>query len=239
MNLYKLELMKIRVSAYLLGILGIFVSLSALGILFLFIFRMELGQSGISEEGELFADWNGLLALVTALAFCCFSVLASVIAAKVIISEYCGKNAVILLSYPVKRKTILGAKCLILCGITTGFASLSNVLALGVMYVTAHIFRIAPQMHTEHFVLTVLCSSILMGVLSSSLGIISSLSGLKKRSSTAAIVCALIIVCAVVNVITVSPENITLVMLAISTVFAAIAYLIYHILINKIEQMEV
>ena len=35
MNLYKLELMKIRLSTYLWAILGIFASLLALGILFL------------------------------------------------------------------------------------------------------------------------------------------------------------------------------------------------------------
>lgn len=43
----------------------------------------------------------------------CFSVMSAVIAAKVIISEYCGRNAVILLSYPVNRKKMLGIKCLI------------------------------------------------------------------------------------------------------------------------------
>lgn len=239
MNLYKLELMKIHLSVYLWAILGIFVGLSALGVLFLFIFQMELGKSGIPEEGELFANWSGLLALMTALAFCCFSVLASIIAAKVIISEYCGKNAVVLLSYPVKRKTILAAKCQLLCGMTTVFAFLSNVLALGVMYVAAHIFRIVLQMDKEHFILTVLCSGVLMGVLSSSVGIISSVFGLKKRSSMAAIVCGLMIVCVMANMITVSPRNITVVMLTISAFLGMIAYLMYHILINKIEQMEV
>ena len=37
MNLYKLELMKIKLSTYLWAIFGIFTSLLALGILFLFI----------------------------------------------------------------------------------------------------------------------------------------------------------------------------------------------------------
>lgn len=107
MNLYRLEMKKIRFSTYLWAIAGIFASLLVLGILFLFIFQIEKGESGIPEEAQLFANWNGLLALTTALAFVCFSVLSAVIAAKVVVSEYCGKNAVILLSYPVKRKAIL------------------------------------------------------------------------------------------------------------------------------------
>ena len=68
MNLCRLELMKIRISTYLWAISGIFVSLLSIGILFLFIYRVE-GGIGTSEEAELFANWNGLLALTTALAF--------------------------------------------------------------------------------------------------------------------------------------------------------------------------
>ena len=73
MNLYKLELMKIRLSTYLWAAFGIFTGLLALGILFLFIPQMEAGGSA-SEEIEMFTNWNGLLALITALAFACFSI---------------------------------------------------------------------------------------------------------------------------------------------------------------------
>ncbi len=56
--------------------------------------------------------------------------MAAVIAAKVIISEYCGKNAVILLGYPVNRNTVLGIKCLVVSVITTVSAFISNMLIL-------------------------------------------------------------------------------------------------------------
>lgn len=239
MNLYRLEMKKIRFSTYLWAIAGIFASLLALGILFLFIFQIEKGQSGIPEEVELFANWNGLLALTTALAFVCFSVLSAVIAAKVVVSEYCGRNAVILLSYPVKRKALLEIKCLLVCGITTISAFISNIFVVGIMYVTSHIFGIVPQMNTQHFVFTVLISSFLMGILSSAVGIISTAVGWKKRSAVATIVCSLIIVCVLTNFITVSPRNIIWVMLAMGVVFVIIANLVYHVLANGIEKMEV
>lgn len=239
MNLYRLEMKKIRFSTYLWAIAGIFVSLLALGILFLFIFQIEKEKSGIPEEVELFANWNGLLALTTALAFVCFSVLSAVIAAKVVVSEYCGRNAVILLSYPVKRKAILETKCLLVCGTTTISAFISNICVVGIMYVTAHILGIVPQMNTEHFVPAVLVSSILMGISSSAVGIISAALGWKKRSVIATIVCSLIIVCVLTNFITVSPRNIIWVMLAIGTVFVVIANVTYHLLANGIEKMEV
>ncbi|MBD5514646.1 MAG: ABC transporter permease subunit [Lachnospiraceae bacterium] len=239
MNLGRLELMKIRLSTYLWAILGIFVSLLSLGILFLFIFQIEAGGSGTSEEAELFANWNGLLALTTALAFACFSILAAVIAAKVIISEYCGRNAVILLSYPVNRKAILGTKCLVVSVITTVSAFISNTLVIGIMYISAHIFGIMPQMDTEHFFFTVLFSGFFMGILSSAVGMIATGFGWKKRSVVATIVCSLLIVCVLVNCITISPSNIIWVMLAISVVFVIIANFVYHVLANGIEKMEV
>ena len=239
MNLYRLEMKKIRFSTYLWAILGVFASLLALGILFIFIFQIEKGSSGIPEEVELFANWNGLLALITALTFVCFSVLSAVIAAKVVVSEYYGRNAVILLSYPVKRKAILETKCLLVCGITTISAFISNIFVVGIMYVISHIFGIVLQMNTQHFVFTVLISSILVGISSSAVGIISTAFGWKKRSVIATIVCSLIIVCFLTNFITVSPRNIIWVMLAINTVFVVIANVIYHILANGIEKMEV
>ena len=239
MNLGRLELMKIRLSTYLWAILGIFVSLLSLGILFLIIFQIEAGGSGTSEEAELFANWNGLLALTTALAFACFSILAAVIAAKVIISEYCGRNAVILLSYPVNRKAMLGTKCLVVSVITTVSAFISNTLVIGIMYISAHIFGIMPQMDTEHFFFTVLFSGFFMGILSSAVGMIATGFGWKKRSVVATIVCSLLIVCVLVNCITISPSNIIWVMLAISVVFVIIANFVYHVLANGIEKMEV
>lgn len=238
MNLCRLELMKIRLSTYLWAILGIFVSLLALGILFLFIFQIK-GGSGTSEEAELFANWNGLLALTTALAFACFSILAAVIAAKVIISEYCGRNAVILLSYPVNRKAMLRTKCLVVSVITTVFAFISNTLVIGIMYVSAHIFGIMIQMNTEYYFFTVLFSSFLMGILSSAVAMIATAFGWKKRSVAATIVYSLIIVCVLANCITISPSNIIWIMLAMSAVFVIIANFIYHFLANGIEKMEV
>lgn len=62
--------------------------------------------------------------------------MSAVIAAKVIISEYCGRNAVILLSYPVNRKTMLGIKCLIVSGIIISPGNIVWVmLAMGVVFV--------------------------------------------------------------------------------------------------------
>lgn len=238
MNLYRLELIKIKPSVYRRTFAGIFAGLLTIGILFLFISRIEAG-SAVPEEADMFADWNGLLALTTALSFSCFSVFAAVTAAKVIVDEYCSDKAVLLLCYPVERTALLEAKCLLVCKITIVSASVSNVLVMGAMYLTARIFGIMPQIHTEHFVLTVLISSILMGVLSSSVGVISAVWGWKKYSAAAAIVCSVILVCAAANFIAVYPDMIIGSLLIMCVFFTMAAGFSCRILASGIEKMEV
>lgn len=238
MNLYKLELMKIRLSTYLWAAFGIFTGLLALGILFLFIPQMEAGGSA-SEEIEMFTNWNGLLALITALAFACFSIFSAVIAIKVIISEYCGKNAVILLSYPINRKTMFHIKCFIVSGITIVSAFISNTIVIISMYILAYIFGIMPEINTKYYFFTVLFSSFFMGILSSAVGMIATAFGWKKHSVVATIVCSLIIVCLLANWIAIFPNNILWVILGMSMILVIIAGFVYHILANRIEKMEV
>ena len=107
------------------------------------------------------------------------------------------------------------------------------------MYITAQIFKTVPQMNTEHFTLTVFLSSIVMGIASASLGVIAAVFGMNKRSQIATIVCALLIVCVVTNAITISPNNMILVMVIMGAVFVVIANVMYHTLANKIEKMEI
>lgn len=239
MNLCRLEMMKIRLSAYLWAAAGIFVSLLSLGVIFLFIFQMEKGEAGISEEMELFGNWNGLFALTTALAFAGFSIFAAVAAAKVIVSEYCGKNAVVLLAYPVSRKAVLFVKCLFVCGSTVLFGSVSNILVICIMHVAAQTFGIVPQKNTEYFIVTVFLSSILMGIVCSAVGMISAAFGWKKRSVIAAVVCSLVIVCASANWIAAFPNHITWILLGMCIVFVVIAGFSYYMLADRIEKMEV
>lgn len=238
MNLYKLELMKIKLSTYLWTILIVFACLLSLGILFLFIVQIETPQIGISGD-EIFSNWNGLFALTTALTFSCFSIVSAAVAVKVIVGEYCGANAIILLSYPVGRRLILKTKCVIVCGITAVFAFVSNMSVAGIMYVAAGIFDLPIEAAGEHFIITVLISSVLTGVMSSAAGIISAAAGWKKRSIVAAIICAVIIVCMMTNFIAVSPDNIVLALSVMSVIFILAAGFMYGILAKGIDRMEI
>lgn len=232
MDLYKLELVKVRLTPYLWAIFILFACMQAFGI-----FSLFLGS--ISEETELFTTWDGLLAMQSAMAVGFFSVFSSVIASKVIVGEYCGINAITLFTYPVKRRKILSVKCMIVLWITVVPAFASNILAMAGMYITSLLFNIMPVMHGMYFVFEVILSSLFAGIISSAAGIISSAAGLKKRSVISTVICGLVIVCFLPNLIAAIPGSIVLTMFIMCVVFTLVSIIMYGNLVNGIEEMEV
>ncbi len=79
----------------------------------------------------LFSSYEFLFSLNHLLSMAAFTILGSVMGARFIVEEYTGARAILLFSYPVSRRKIMGAKlCLVffystaamlLCGIATGF----------------------------------------------------------------------------------------------------------------------
>lgn len=242
MSLYRLERMKIRLSTYRWAVLGIFASLLAMGILCLFLGvggpEVSMHINGV-EEDMLFTSWNGLSALSTALNVACFGIFSAVFAAKIIVDEFCGKRAILLLTYPVSRRKILHVKCMFVICLTTVSAFAGNVLVMGSLYIVARIFGITPDPAGGHFVISVLLSSLMSGILSSEIGVIAAAVGWKKRSVMATIIFSLIIVCFVPNLIAGLPGGIVWVMLVMGALFGAAAGLAHHFLANGIEEMEV
>ncbi len=239
MDYYKLEMMKIRFTTYFWTICAIFVSILGIGMLFLFMVSVPTKMGISTEEVGQFANWNGLLTLVTALSFALFGVLAGVLAGKIIITEYNGKGAVVLLSYPVNRKRIVKIKCLIVCGITTTSVFICNSILMGLMFATAKIFNLTLEILGGYFMVKVLITSALISLLSASVGMISTLIGWKMRSVTATTISSVIIVCLLTNFLVVSPSRIILIVFSVGVVFLVIANIMYHILANSINKMEV
>ena len=78
---------------------------------------------------------------------------------KPTINNYCGKIAVVMLSYPVGRKEVLGTKIRLVCLLTVFSACASHLLTLGGMYAIARIFQTVPEaaVDTEQFFLWLCC----------------------------------------------------------------------------------
>ena len=233
MSLYKIEMNKIQLSAYLWAAAGIFACVLGIGLLFLF-----LGAYG-GEEDALFTSWNRLYALLTAITFACFSIFSAVAAARVIVDEYCEKNAVILLTYPLERKKILNTKCLIVLCLTAVSGYASNVAVMGILYITAGIFGIMPEQPGKYFLISLLLSSALAGILAFEMGIISGAAGWKRRSTITAVVCSVILMCFVPNLIAGLGKHMVWGMLLLVMVFGLAAEIMYQMLAKGIERMEI
>lgn len=233
MELYRLEIMKLRLPAYLWAILGIFLSLTAFGIMSLF-----LGVHAPVEE-LLFTDWQGIYALLTALTFACFSVFSAVMSARMIVDEYCGKHASVLFTYPIGRKKLFVIKCRIILFFTIVPAFGCNVFAAGILYLVSGIFGITPKLTGEHFVLLVLFSSLLVGLLAFEAALICAWTGFKKRSVITTILCSLILVCFLPNLMAGLPKGIAWVMVILSALLGLAAFILYHLLAKEIERMEI
>lgn len=237
MKYSKLERQKLRRASCRWAVLGIYAALLLMGIVFLCIPKLE-GGAGVGDE-VMFFTWSGLLSLTTALSFACFSIFSAALAAKLIVQEYRGRGAGLLLSYPVERRTILGAKCGVLCLETAVPGAVCNAAAVGGMYLAAQLFQDPPQMDINGFLPVVLGVSLLEGILSAAAGILAALVGWKRNSSVAAVVAALLLVCCTANVIPFAPRHVLLVMLGMGAVFVPAALALYRILVRGIEGMEV
>lgn len=238
MMYYQLEKQKLRPAPYRWGVLGIYLSIQFMGIFFLFIPRLEELPPG--QVGDvMFSTWSGLLGLTTALCFSCFSIFAAILAAKLVVGEYCGNGAGVLLSYPVARRRILRAKCAVCCTMTLSAAALCNGMTMGDMYLVSRLFQTPPQVDITCFPLVVVLVSLLAGVLSAVAGLLAAVVGWKKRSPVAAVVGALLLVCCTANGIPSAPRHILWVMLGMACVFLLAATLLYRVLVRGIEGMEV
>ncbi|MCI8274383.1 MAG: ABC transporter permease [Lachnospiraceae bacterium] len=239
MELGRLEGKKLQSSVWKRAAAGCFAGLLALGLLFLFMARIVAWDGGDFRDLELFVGWDGLLALMTALSFCVFSIFAAALGARVVIGDYGGKTAVTLLSYPVPRKLILRAKCLLFGGVTVLTAFTENVLVMGLMYGTGLVFGVETERFTGLFVQELLASSFLMGLQAAAVGMVSVTVGWRKRSATAALVCALVILCMFANFIAGAYRILLPAMAVLGVLLAAGGMAAYCILASEIEKLEV
>ncbi len=107
------------------------------------------------------------------------------------------------------------------------------------IYLVSGIFGITPKLTGEHFVLLVLFSSLLVGLLAFEAALICAWTGFKKRSVITTILCSLILVCFLPNLMAGLPKGIAWVMVILSALLGLAAFILYHLLAKEIERMEI
>ena len=215
MKLIKLELKRTDFKGYLLAAAGISAFCLIMAFAFPLIPKME-ERSVTGDDALLFATWRGLLLPVSGLIMSCFAVMGGAMAARLVVTEYTGKNALLLFSYPVKRKAILNAKCILMLGFVFTATFLCETVSFLVVGVAA-----------------------VLGVMAASIGQISMRVGFWKKSLVASVVAAVILICPVTNLFMLGAESGMWVMVGIMVITLAGGIGCYTGLANKIENMEV
>lgn len=241
MKLLKLELKKTGFQGYLWASLWIFTAVLAMGIVFSLIPILDTldGTQTPAQELWMFSTWRGLSILISCISVVCFSILASVIAGRVIVAAYSGRTASLLFSYPVSRQRILGVKVCLTAGFTVAAAFVCIVAATLILAGLSRIFGLVPEAFDGGILGQVLKAAAVLAVLAASVGVIAAAVGLWKKSVPASIVTGVLLVCPLSNLFVTAAEHSILAMTAVMAAGAAAAAVAYGRLAKRIRHMEV
>lgn len=238
MKLISLELKRNNFKIYKTAAAGIFAFSFIMALAFPFLAKLEKYGAN-SDDMWIFCTWNGLLMIVSALVMACFSVLAAVMAARIVVTEYKGKNVILLFSYPVRRRKVLQAKCRLIWGFTAVSGLVSEMLIFLVMGTFSNIFHIIPEKFGFSNLGGILLMGAVLSILAASVGQVSMGIGFWKKSPIAAIVAAVILISPMTNLLMLAAGNGLAVMSGITVVVLIAAVGCYFGLMKKIDVMEV
>lgn len=192
-KLTALELRRTSLGPYRMAVLLCGVSMLAFQYLMAAIPHMEPGE----PDAALFSSYpfvNGMTSLVSMAAF---TIWGAVLASRIIVEEYSGQRAILLLTYPVSRKKVLGTKLKLVFFCTVSAMFLSGAVIQAVFYLTERLFPLCSAQLTPTAALRslvfLLCCSLLAGLLA----MLSLWIGFRKRSVPVTIVSSVILACLV------------------------------------------
>lgn len=146
-----------------------------------------------SADLEILKDRASLTGIGALLLMCAFSVLCAVLGAKCVVEEYTGKGAVLLLSYPVRRRDILAAKLCLTAGFTVAASLLCGGAALGVFCLSECVFPLCSGSMAVREILRGLQSLVWASLLAGALGLIGLWFGFRGRSAVRSVVAAVLL----------------------------------------------
>lgn len=233
-SLILLEKRKYSLTPY--HISSVAIAASLLGMLYLFSAIPHFDPSEAKEK--LFVTYSGLTFLINILSMASFSILSSVMSAKFIISEYSGKNAILLFSYPIERKFMLLSKFIFVFSYIMKSMILCTGSVLTIFFISECIFPLCPEQLGFIVIIQSIIHLFLYTLLSVIVGIISVWFGFRKFSISQTIVASVIIVCIVCQLVTISLFA-QFIFAALVILLLILSFISYHSICFKIENMEV
>ncbi len=189
-------------------------------------------------DAELFSRYPFLMGITCLVCMAIFSILSAVMASRFVVEEYSGKRAILLLSYPIRRKKVLCAKLMLVFAYPAGAMLLCGTVVQAVFFLTAALFPVCSDQLTIEVVLQslgfLLCCSVLAGLL----GVVSLWFGFRKKSISVTIVTSVILAALVCQVIAAALAFLPI-MGAVLGMTGILAALMIKNLLKQVNNMEV
>ncbi len=180
---------------------------------------------------SMFLTYDNLIILINILYMVIFTILSSVMFSKIVVEDYAGKRAILLFSYPIARKKILGAKIVMVFFYTVFAMFLSGGIVLGIFLMTESLFPICVDQLSRKTVLSGVLSLVAYSLLSGVWGIVALYFGFRKQSVSVTIVAAVIIATVMCQMMAITMNNVGVI------IFLVIGILLAVITLNNLKKI--
>lgn len=239
MNLARIEIEHNNLKSYIKKSLIICV---ATLFVMLFIFADDEIYKNVSK---LLENWPSMIYIVSLTLLFCFAILASVMYSKFVVSEYSGKRAILLFSYPIKRKKLVQTKC----GIITVFSVLSiaicHLIILGLFISISHFSNPGEMIISKDHIIYMFQMLSLTVIFSIVIGIISGYLGLVSQSIQTTLVSAIIFCVISTQIIgyiytgDYDAVDYTNLVIIVNIALITLGILFYKLVVQKIQTLEI
>ncbi|MDR1213101.1 MAG: hypothetical protein LBK54_03275 [Propionibacteriaceae bacterium] len=225
LKLIRLELAKNDIRPYLLAVLGI--TAAMIGFTYFF------AEVPNMEETAEFGTYLDVILVVSVLSMASFCVLAAVMFSRFVISEYAGKRAILLFSYPIDRRRVLAAKLVFVCGFVFAGRLISDTVVFGLFNLTERFAPIVREGVLSDAIRQAALLILVEAFLAVAIGLIGLFLGFWRKSVPVAIVAAVVLCCPVSNF---GSPALMVAALAVAAIAAAI---LLGVLASRVDKMEV
>lgn len=234
MKLLRLEWKKINPAPYLGAALGLLALSIFIALLFCFLPESERGAA----ELEFVSGWRSLILLVSCVTLFSYAMLGAVLSSKVILGEFLGKNRLLVFSWPVSRRQLFAAKTTLIFLFTAAGAFLCNLLSVSTALFFSALFHGFPGAFLPSDLGYLLLVSFCIALLASCICLVAVWFGFRRKSSTAVIVAALILIAPMTNIAAAGMYG-GFSFLAFTLIMGIVFLFVYRKLSAKVTVMEV
>ncbi|MGG1634567.1 ABC transporter permease [Paenibacillus sp. NRS-1760] len=237
LHLIKLEMKKGRMSSYVWGALIAFAVIAGFSTLFYFVERIEsISEVNVSEVGSVFESYANMFFMNDTLVRATFIIYASVLLAKLVISEYQNKTMSLLFTYPVSRKKLIFAKLIMVAVWAFTCIIIANALLTGYILLLNSIFGYIDEAITIQLLGSQALNVVIQAIGAAGMSLLPLVFGLWRKSVPATVVSSIL----VVSIVCSNTQGFTLSsIVAIPLVLAAVGVLLAYLSFRNVDLVDV